>query len=402
MKKYFSLIVSTLLVWAVTACKPVIKDEPEPQPAEDTTAVKDTTTAPEDTIPEPPQLPESFPRKHLIEEFTGQGCGYCPYGMNCVHSFMESDTNWVLILHHYGYQADHFSVTGSKTITTKLGVDGAPSIAIDRAATKSEDGTKICFHPGYLPSVSKSQFVATTYASVQIANDYSSADRTLRVHLSGYVLKDEHPDLLLTVMVKESGMIDTQQDYYYTYEGWQEFRHANAVRAYLTAATGDSLHVQDDKSWSADYELTLSSTWVPENCAVVAVIAEKFQPVIQAAQQPVVSGTQGGADILRRAMSKKKDSVMQAERKRFVYGDDMIRPVCRLRISICSRNLARRRSPRAPTSSIPRCSPVRRTQASAMTSICRSTDRVSTTLPRVISSRVTSFLRRSGSLLTAR
>ncbi|MBQ1285710.1 MAG: DNA polymerase III subunit alpha, partial [Lachnospiraceae bacterium] len=30
----------------------------------------------------------------------------------------------------------------------------------------------------------------------------------------------------------------------------------------------------------------------------------------------------GGADILRRAMSKKKDSVMQAERKRFGYGDE--------------------------------------------------------------------------------
>ncbi|MCF0142865.1 MAG: DNA polymerase III subunit alpha, partial [Parasporobacterium sp.] len=30
----------------------------------------------------------------------------------------------------------------------------------------------------------------------------------------------------------------------------------------------------------------------------------------------------GGADVLRRAMSKKKDYVMQAERKRFVYGDD--------------------------------------------------------------------------------
>lgn len=29
----------------------------------------------------------------------------------------------------------------------------------------------------------------------------------------------------------------------------------------------------------------------------------------------------GGADVLRRAMSKKKDHVMQAERKRFVYGD---------------------------------------------------------------------------------
>ena len=30
----------------------------------------------------------------------------------------------------------------------------------------------------------------------------------------------------------------------------------------------------------------------------------------------------GGADVLRRAMSKKKDSVMQAERRRFVYGDE--------------------------------------------------------------------------------
>jgi len=32
--------------------------------------------------------------------------------------------------------------------------------------------------------------------------------------------------------------------------------------------------------------------------------------------------TLGGADVLRRAMSKKKEAVMQAERKRFVYGDE--------------------------------------------------------------------------------
>ena len=34
----------------------------------------------------------------------------------------------------------------------------------------------------------------------------------------------------------------------------------------------------------------------------------------------------GGADVLRRAMSKKKDSVMQAERQRFVYGDPDYEP----------------------------------------------------------------------------
>ncbi len=36
----------------------------------------------------------------------------------------------------------------------------------------------------------------------------------------------------------------------------------------------------------------------------------------------------GGADVLRRAMSKKKDYVMQAERQRFVYGDNESVPGC--------------------------------------------------------------------------
>ena len=48
-------------------------------------------------------IPESFPKKHLIEEFTGQDCGYCPYGMDCVHDFAGNDSNWIVVLHHYGY-----------------------------------------------------------------------------------------------------------------------------------------------------------------------------------------------------------------------------------------------------------------------------------------------------------
>lgn len=78
-------------------------------------------TACEPDTPSEPIL-EAYPKKHLIEEFTGQDCGYCPYGMNCIHEFMGNDTNWVLVLHHYGYQKDHFSVSGSQTITKALKV----------------------------------------------------------------------------------------------------------------------------------------------------------------------------------------------------------------------------------------------------------------------------------------
>lgn len=289
-----------LLIWSITACKGPITPEPD-APKNDTTAVtpQDTTVAPPDTVPVPPvppARPESFPKKHLLEEFTGQDCGYCPYGMDCVHDFIANDTNWIVVLHHYGYSADHFSVTGSKKITTKLGVSGAPTITIDRTSTKSDAGKAVCFHPGYLPSVKKYDIdTTTTYVSLNIENTYNAGQ--LKVHLSGMTCHDNHPELMLTVMVKESGMVDYQQDYYYTFEGWQEFRHTNAVRAFLTAPLGDNIQVDSTYCWSADYELTLDSKWQPENCAVVAVLSEAFKPVVQAAQRPVVEGTQGGADI---------------------------------------------------------------------------------------------------------
>lgn len=290
-----------LLIWSITACKGPITPEPD-APKNDTTAVtpQDTTVAPPDTVPVPPvppARPESFPKKHLLEEFTGQDCGYCPYGMNCVHDFVANDTNWIVVLHHYGYSADHFSVAGSKLITNKLSLNGAPNITINRATTKTEDGRAIYFHPGYLPTTDKSQFATTTYASLCIDNTYDEASRLLKVHLSGMTCKDDHPQLMLTLLVKESGMVDYQQDYYYTYEGWKEFRHTNAVRAFLTAPLGDSVRVDSTWQWTADYELTLSSNWLPENCAVVALLSEEFKPVVQAEQRPVVSGTQGGADI---------------------------------------------------------------------------------------------------------
>ena len=241
-------------------------------------------------------IPDSFPKKHLIEEFTGQDCGYCPYGMDCIHEYIANDTNWVLVLHHAGYSQDHFTITGNTTVATALGVQGAPQIAINRAKTDYRAGKDIVFHPGYLEYTSKSQFDTETYASINIANTYNANSRELKVKISGQVTQKDIAEMTLTVLVKESGMIDYQQDYYNTFEGWQEFRHTNAVRAFLTDAKGDLVTV-DKQSYRAEYTLQLDAKWVPENCIVVAFLSENFKPVIQAEQKSVVAGTKGGADI---------------------------------------------------------------------------------------------------------
>lgn len=274
MRQFFLCAMVSMALIGFTACEPNTPQEPEKQ----------------DTIP------ASFPKKHLIEEFTGQGCGYCPDGMDAVHEFIGNDTNWVLVLHHAGFSDDRFTLKGSKTIVSALKVNGAPSIDINRSSTNYGNGKGIVFHPGYLSNTKKSQFESETYASVRLKNEYNPATRELIVHVNGEIATTEHPQLMLTVLVKESGMIDFQADNYYTFEGWEEFRHTNAVRAFLSGAKGDSVHVTDQR-YSDVFSITLKENWVPENCMVVAFLSEAFKPVVQAEQKPVVAGTQGGADI---------------------------------------------------------------------------------------------------------
>jgi len=242
-------------------------------------------------------IPESFPKKHLIEEFTGQDCGYCPDGMDAVSTFMKNDDDWVLILHHYGFAPDKFSIDGSKTITDLLGVHSAPSASIDRKETKCYSESSILFHPANLSGVKKSQFETTTYASVEIQNTYDAESRKLNVHVSGAIAKADYPALKLTVLVKESGMIDYQADYYATFEGWEQFRHAHAVRAFLTDALGDNVTIDGTRHYATELSITLNKTWMPVNCMVVAFLSEDFNPVVQVAEQPVVEGSKGGADI---------------------------------------------------------------------------------------------------------
>ena len=278
----------------------------EPVDPQDTTVVPvDTTDVPVDTTDVPVDtIPASFPKKHLIEEFTGQGCGYCPYGMDCIHDFVKGDSNWVLLLHHSGYSDDNFTITADKTIANSLGVNGAPSMSINRAKTNYGSGKAVVFHPGYLPNTNKSQFETETYASISIENTYDPATRELKVKVSGAIAIEDYPALKLSVFVKESGVIDYQADYYETFEGWTEFCHTNAVRACLTNAKGDALDIDSTRHYVAEFTTTLKDHWTAPNCMVVAFISEAFKPVVQAEEAPVVEGTTGGADIEHGGITK--------------------------------------------------------------------------------------------------
>lgn len=251
------------------------------------------------------EVPTSFPRKYLIEHFTGDQCGYCPAGMFSIVEYIDNTSiPCIWVSHHYGYNNDEYTIPENAKIGTAVGVQGAPNMAINRTKVT---GTYIAFHPGYLveegfPELIASKCDTVAEASVVIDHTYDAATRALNVTVSGQVANTEVTEYLLTVLIKENGLIGKQSDYNafsFQSKGFKEFIHPRVVRDILSPnALGDTVAVEN-QAYSKNYTFTVPEEWVAENCGIVAYITPLAKkPIINAEETPLVAGTTGGEEYL--------------------------------------------------------------------------------------------------------
>ena len=248
------------------------------------------------------EVPSSFPRKYLIEHFTGDQCGYCPYGMYSIMEYSANTTTpCIWVSHHYGFNNDEYTIPESAKIGSTCGVQGAPNMAMNRTKVM---GTAIAFHPGYLVEEGMAETITskcdtTAEASVVIEHTYNAETRQLDVTVSGQVANTEVTEYLLTVLIKENGLIGKQADYYWSWKtaGYKEFMHPCVVRDLLTVSQlGDTVKVEN-QAYSMTFTYTVSEKWVAENCNVVAYITPLAKkPVINAEETPLVAGSTGGTE----------------------------------------------------------------------------------------------------------
>ena len=251
------------------------------------------------------EVPSSFPRKYLLEHFTDEECIYCPGGMAAIVEYTQNTTTpCVWVSHHYGFANDEYTIPENAKIGAACGVQGAPSMAMNR--TKMQ-GATIAFHPGYLveegfPELIETKCATEAEASVVIDHTYDAATRELNVTVSGQVANTTVTEYLLTVLVKENGLIGKQSDYNeYSFKagGYKEFVHPRVVRDVLCSdALGDKVAVEN-QAYSKNYVYTIPVNWEADNCCIVAYITPTSKkPVINAEETPLVAGTTGGKEYL--------------------------------------------------------------------------------------------------------
>lgn len=256
------------------------------------------------------KIPSSFPRKYLIEHFTGDQCGYCPTGMYSIVEYTKkTSTPCIWVSHHYGYNKDEYTISESAKIGSTCGVQGAPNMAMNRTKMM---GTSIAFHPGYLVEDGMTETIADkcqieTEASININHTYDAASKQLNVTINGLVANTEVTEYLLTVLIKENGLVGAQADYSYSWKtaGYREFLHPCVARDVISESQlGDTVKVEKQR-YSKTYTYTVSDNWVAENCCVVAYITPlNKKPVINAEETPLVAGTTGGAEYLPFAITE--------------------------------------------------------------------------------------------------
>ncbi len=259
------------------------------------------------------EVPSSFPRKYLIEHFTGDQCGFCPYGMYSIMEYSASTTTpCIWVSHHYGYNNDEYTIPESAKIGSTCGVQGAPNMAMNRTKVQ---GTTIAFHPGYLVEDGMAEIIAdkcdtTAEASVVIEHTYNADTRELNVTVSGQVANTEVTEYLLTVLIKENGLIGKQADNYWSWKtaGYKEFMHPCVVRDLLTVSQlGDTVKVEN-QAYSMTFTYTVSEKWVAENCNVVAYITPlNKKPIINAEETPLVAGSTGGTEYQPFGITENKE-----------------------------------------------------------------------------------------------
>ena len=247
-------------------------------------------------------IPASFPRKFLMEQFTGRTCGNCPNGVLAINEVFRLNPDKYIWVAHHTFTPDPLLISDSRKIANAIGLSGAPFVSINRNYQLLGSQKKRYFHPAYMLEESFQLLdSATSPVSVLIDREYNPETRELSITVHGQVADTNITKIRLSALIKENALVGQQLDDYFAWEKtWKEYLHMASPRAFFSAALGDEVAVTN-QAYSKTYKAEVDSTWLENNCTIVAFAANinaDGKDVYNAEETPLVEGTTGGNDCI--------------------------------------------------------------------------------------------------------
>jgi N-acetylneuraminic acid mutarotase len=249
--------------------------------------------------------------KVVLEEGTGDWCGYCPQGHEVAQGIKDQYGDDFLILnYHGGSSTEPYMVPAGQRLINDLKIQGYPNAAIQRWYFPGE--TYQMTNRGSWPTYVDDVFNETPVAPIAISLlEYSFDKSTGKVHakvqfersFATYV--DASSTVRLTTVVSEDHFIAPQEDYRTPSPYWiNDYEHNDIVRQILPNEFGttmdfgqgtitDGVIAPGDKATlNVDFTISDSISDV-NNCNItfignVIVGSSTFGSILQAQQFPLV------------------------------------------------------------------------------------------------------------------
>ena len=187
----------------------------------------------------------------LIEQFTGQACGYCPGGAANLKSAIEATGHpeyFAWVAHHAGYYPDDFTLQESKDIAAAFGVNSAPMMCINRTSVA---GQGLVWSPYSATAVNLLGCYATP-AKATLEFNHTLVGDSITVNVSGTTAESAAK---VSVILIQSGITASQNG------GGSDYVHNNAPCLFLTPANGQDLTIGEGGAFSATLNGKIPATF---------------------------------------------------------------------------------------------------------------------------------------------
>jgi len=234
-------------------------------------------------VVDPSNLPASFSKKAVVEDFTGTWCGYCPR-VSYAASLVEEQTDKVFVVgvHNGDQMANSFG----DTLENEFNITGFPTAYIDRSTTWTYPEPS---------NIDQAINAAEGTVDVGLAIESSLTGSILDFKVYQGFLQNM-TGVKLVVFVLEDGILANQSNYTSYYGGEStitDFEHNGVLRYSATSVMGNSTTSSigiHEKSFSVD--LSSYDVLVPENTGILAMLVDQSGKVLYNAQYAAANENQ--------------------------------------------------------------------------------------------------------------
>jgi len=226
---------------------------------------------------------ETYTKKVLLEDYTGQACQNCPRAAEQAHEIQEQYGEQVVVIAvHAGYYAEptssypnDFTTDTGDAWDTHFGNSslGNPNGMVDRinypnfhVLQFSQWEEKVSLQLQTMPTV-----------GIQLAVNYNPASGLICVDTQTEVLTSLETNLHLTVVLIESGIISDQTDSSQDPQHVVDYEHNHVLRKGLTNPWGESLGQESylqSELFTQRYSIEKQADWDINNMAVIAFVSD--------------------------------------------------------------------------------------------------------------------------------